>query len=122
MFESILTTLIRQAALLTGPQQEEFTTKIAEALSTLINSTETEIDNELVRSVALPIGGTLIEKLEGMVYVTTDHVTRVRSQIRLPTGPAHLSHRGGSCGSFISQPHCELYRGDLIPQHLPPVG
>lgn len=67
MFESILTTLIRQAALLTGPQQEEFTTKIAEALSTLINSTETEIDNELIRSVALPIGGTLIEKLEGLV-------------------------------------------------------
>lgn len=67
MFESILTTLIRQAALLTGPQQEEFTTKIAEALSTLINSTETEIDNELVRSVALPIGSALIGKLEGMV-------------------------------------------------------
>ena len=67
MFESVIVSIIRQAALLTKAQQEEFTTKIAEALSTLINSTETEIDNELVRSVALPIGGTLIEKLEGLV-------------------------------------------------------
>lgn len=67
MFESVIVSIIRQAALLTKAQQDEFTTKIAEALSTLINSTETEIDNELVRSVALPIGGTLIEKLEGLV-------------------------------------------------------
>lgn len=67
MLESIVTTLIRQAAMLTRPQQEEFTTKIAEALSTLINSTETGIDDELLRSVALPMGSAVIAKLEGMV-------------------------------------------------------
>lgn len=67
MFESIIVTLIKQASMLTKPQQEDFTTKIAEALSTLINSTSTEIDNELVRSVGLPIGAAVIEKLEGLV-------------------------------------------------------
>ena len=67
MFESIVTTLIKQAAMLTKPQQDELTTKVAEALSTLINSTETEIDNELVRSVGLPLGGVLIEKLKVLV-------------------------------------------------------
>lgn len=67
MFESIVTTLIKQAAMLTKPQQDELTTKVAEALSTLINSTETEIDNQLVRSVGLPLGGVLIEKLKVLV-------------------------------------------------------
>ena len=67
MFESIIVTLVRQAAMLTKPQQDEFTTKVAEALSTLIRSTKTEIDDELLRSVALPIGGAVIAKLEGMV-------------------------------------------------------
>ncbi len=67
MFESIIVTLIKQAAMLTKPQQDDFTTKIAEALSTLINSTKTEIDDELLRSVGLPLGSAVIEKLEGMV-------------------------------------------------------
>ncbi|MAN46800.1 MAG: hypothetical protein CMF04_11470 [Hyphomonas sp.] len=67
MFESIITTLIKQVAMLTGPQQEDFTTKVAEAISTLINSTETEIDNELVRSIGLPLGGAVIEKLKVLV-------------------------------------------------------
>ena len=67
MIESIVVTLIKQAALLTGPQQEEFTTKVAEALSTLINSTTTEIDNELIRSIGLPLGGDILKKLEVLV-------------------------------------------------------
>ncbi|WP_370234141.1 MULTISPECIES: hypothetical protein [Henriciella] len=67
MFESIFTTLVRQAALLTKPQQDEFTTKVAEAVATLINSTETQIDDELLRSIALPIGSAVIEKLQTLV-------------------------------------------------------
>jgi hypothetical protein len=67
MFESIFTTLVRQAALLTKPQQDEFTTKVAEAVATLINSTETQIDDELFRSIALPIGSAVIEKLQTLV-------------------------------------------------------
>ncbi|MEM5517888.1 hypothetical protein WNY37_13100 [Henriciella sp. AS95] len=67
MFESIFTTLVRQAALLTKPQQDEFTTKVAEAVATLINSTETQIDDELLRSIALPIGGAVVEKLQTLV-------------------------------------------------------
>ena len=67
MIESIVVTLIKQAALLTGPQQEEFTTKVAQALSTLINSTTTEIDNELIRSIGLPLGSDILKKLEVLV-------------------------------------------------------
>ena len=67
MFESIIVSLLRQAALLTKPQQDEFTTRIAEAVATLISSTETGIDDELIRSIGLPIGGALIEKLQALV-------------------------------------------------------
>ncbi len=67
MIESVIVALVRQAAMLTKPQQEEFTTKSAEALATLIGSTETEIDDELVRNVALPIGASLIEKLQARI-------------------------------------------------------
>ncbi|MCA8900282.1 MAG: hypothetical protein KDA53_03445 [Hyphomonas sp.] len=67
MFESVIIALVRQASLLTKPQQDEFTTKLAEAAATLINSTETEIDDELVRSIGLPIGSAVIEKLQALV-------------------------------------------------------
>ena len=67
MFQDVITAVIKQAALLTRPQQDEFTTKAAEALATLINSTETEIDDALVRQVAIPIGGQIIDKLETLV-------------------------------------------------------
>ena len=67
MFESIIVSLLRQASLLTKPQQDEFTTRIAEAVATLVSSTETEIDDELLRSIGLPIGGAVIEKLQTLV-------------------------------------------------------
>ncbi len=67
MIESVIVALVRQAAMLTKPQQEEFTTKAADALSTLIIATETEIDDELVRTVALPLGAALIEKLQAQI-------------------------------------------------------
>ena len=67
MFESIIVSLLRQASLLTKPQQDEFTTRIAEAVATLVGSTETEIDDELLRSIGLPIGGAVIEKLQTLV-------------------------------------------------------
>ena len=57
----------RQAALLTKAQQDEFTTKVAEAVATLINSTETEIDDELIRTIGLPIGSAVVEKLGALV-------------------------------------------------------
>ena len=52
MIESVIIALIRQAALLTKPQQEEFTTKAAD---------------ELVRQVDLPVGGMIITKLTALV-------------------------------------------------------
>lgn len=67
MFESVIISIIRQAALLTNAQQDEFTTKVAEAVATLINSTETEIDDELIRSIGLPIGAAVVEKLGALV-------------------------------------------------------
>ena len=67
MFESVIITILRQASLLTKPQQDDFTTKVAEAVSTLINSTETEIDDELLRSIGLPMGAAVIEKLQSLV-------------------------------------------------------
>ena len=67
MFESLIIALVRQASLLTKPQQDEFTTKVAEAVATLINSTQTEIDDEVVRSIGLPIGAAIVEKLQGLV-------------------------------------------------------
>ena len=67
MFESVIISIIRQAALLTKAQQDEFTIKVAEAVATLINSTETEIDDELIRSIGLPIGAAVVEKLGALV-------------------------------------------------------
>ena len=67
MFESIIVSLLRQASLLTKPQQDEITTRIAEAVATLVGSTETQIDDELLRSIGLPIGGAVIEKLQTLV-------------------------------------------------------
>ena len=64
MFENVVVAIIRQAALLTKPQQEEFSSRAAEALATLINSTSTEIDDELVRQVLLPIGSQVMGKLQ----------------------------------------------------------
>ena len=67
MIESVIIALIRQAALLTKPQQEEFATRAAEALATLIKSTEIGIDDELLRQVGLPVGGMIITKLTALV-------------------------------------------------------
>lgn len=67
MIESVIIALIRQAAALTKPQQDEFTTKVAEAIAALIRGTETSIDNELIRQVGLPMGGDVILKLRDMV-------------------------------------------------------
>ena len=62
MFESIIIQLIRQAALLTKPQQDEITTKGAEILGTIVTATETEIDETLVRAL-LPMAGDFVTKL-----------------------------------------------------------
>ncbi|MFN7179755.1 hypothetical protein [Hyphomonas sp.] len=67
MIESVIVAIIRQAAALTKPQQDEFTTKVAEAIAALIRGTETGIDNELVRHVGLPMGGDIIVKLRDMI-------------------------------------------------------
>ncbi len=67
MFQDVVIAIVRQAAMLTKPQQEEFSTKAAEALATLINSTSTEIDDAIVRQVAIPIGGQIINKLEALI-------------------------------------------------------
>ncbi len=67
MIEDIAIAIIRQAALLTKPQQDEFTTKAAEAIATVINSSETEIDDVLVGQVVLPLGAQIIEKLNAIV-------------------------------------------------------
>ena len=67
MIESVVIAIIRQAAALTKPQQDEFTTKVAEAIAALIRGTETSIDNELVRTVGLPMGGQIIGKLEALI-------------------------------------------------------
>lgn len=67
MFEDVIIAIVRQAAMLTKPQQDEFSTKAAEALATLINSSQTEIDDAIVRQVAIPLGGQIITKLEALV-------------------------------------------------------
>ncbi|MEO1100587.1 MAG: hypothetical protein AAFW65_01955 [Pseudomonadota bacterium] len=67
MFQDVAIAIVRQAAMLTKPQQDEFSTKAAEALATLINSTSTEIDDAIVRQVAIPIGGQIINKLEALI-------------------------------------------------------
>lgn len=67
MFESVIVAIIRQAAALTKPQQDEFATKAAEALVLLVRSTETGIDDEVLRHVALPIGGSIISKLQALI-------------------------------------------------------
>lgn len=67
MFESVVISIIRQAAMLTKPQQEAFTGHAAEAMATLINSSETEIDNEIARSIALPLSRQVLEKLQALI-------------------------------------------------------
>ena len=64
MFESVVISIIRQAAALTKPQQDEFTTKVAEALAALIRGTETNIDDVLLRDVALPLSEDIVAKLK----------------------------------------------------------
>ncbi len=67
MIESVIVAIIRQAALLTQPQQDEFTTKVAEALAALVRGTETGLDNELLKQVGLPIGAQIVSKLQKLV-------------------------------------------------------
>ena len=64
MFESVVISIIRQAAALTKPQQDEFTTKVAEALAALIRGTDTGIDDALMRDVALPLSEDIVAKLK----------------------------------------------------------
>lgn len=67
MFESVIISIIRQASELTKPQQDEFATKVAEALAALIRGTDTAIDDALLREVALPLSGDIVAKLKTMV-------------------------------------------------------
>ena len=67
MMESVIVAIIRQAALLTKPQQEEFTTKAAEAVAALVKCTASGIDNELLKQVGLPMGGQVITKLQALI-------------------------------------------------------
>lgn len=67
MFESVIIAIIRQAANLTQPQQDEFTTKAAEAIAALVRGTETGIDDALLREVALPMGSDILTKLKKSV-------------------------------------------------------
>lgn len=67
MIEDVTVAIIRQAALLTKPQQDEFATKAAEAIATLINSSQTEIDDALVGQLMLPIGTLILEKLQPLI-------------------------------------------------------
>lgn len=63
MIESVIVAILKQAAELTRPQQDEFVTKAAEAIALLIKSTDTQIDDVLVRSVILPMGAQIINAL-----------------------------------------------------------
>lgn len=67
MLESVIVAIIRQAALLTKPQQEEFTTKAAEAVAALVKGTAIGIDNEPLKQVGLPMGGQVITKLQALI-------------------------------------------------------
>ncbi|MEO0816953.1 MAG: hypothetical protein AAFX86_06550 [Pseudomonadota bacterium] len=67
MIEAVIISLIRQAAGLTESQQDDFTTMAADALATLIRSTQTGIDDVLMRDVALPMGEQIISKLKSQV-------------------------------------------------------
>lgn len=67
MLETVIVAIVRQAALLTKPQQEEFTTKAAEAVAALVKGTATAIDNELLKQVGLPMGGQIITKLQALI-------------------------------------------------------
>lgn len=63
MIESVIVAILKQAAELTRPQQDEFVIKAAEAVSLLIRSTDTQIDDVLVRDVLLPMGAQIINAL-----------------------------------------------------------
>ena len=63
MFESVIVAIIRQASLLTKPQQEEFIARAAETLASIIASTPTQIDDALVRDIILPMAAQLVNAL-----------------------------------------------------------
>ncbi|MEM9740402.1 MAG: hypothetical protein AAF829_11075 [Pseudomonadota bacterium] len=67
MMDAVIVSLIRQAATLTKSQQDEFATKTAEALATLIRATETGVDDALLREVGLPLGEQVISKLKTQI-------------------------------------------------------
>lgn len=67
MIETVVIAVIRQAALLTKPQQEEFADKVAEALAALVKGTRSEIDNELLRHVGLPVAGQVLARLQALI-------------------------------------------------------
>lgn len=67
MIDDVVTAIIRQAALLTKPQQDEVSTRLAEAIATLVTSTGTEIDDELARSIVIPLVARVSTKLEALV-------------------------------------------------------
>ena len=63
MFEAVIVAIIRQASLLTKPQQEEFISRAAETLASIIASTPTQIDDALVRDIILPMAAQLVNAL-----------------------------------------------------------
>ncbi len=67
MIDDVVTAIIRQAALLTKPQQDEVSTRLAEVIATLVTSTGTEIDDELARSIVIPLVARVSTKLEALV-------------------------------------------------------
>lgn len=67
MIESVMIAVIRQAALLTKAQQEEFADKAAEAIAALVKGTRSDIDNELLRHVGLPMAGQVLSRLQTLI-------------------------------------------------------
>lgn len=63
MIESVIVAILKQAAELTRPQQDEFVARAAEAIAVLVKGTETQIDDVLLRSVILPMGAQVINAI-----------------------------------------------------------
>lgn len=63
MFESVIVALLKQAATLTRPQQDEFIAKAADAVAVLVRDTDTMIDDVIVQEIILPMGVRIIDQL-----------------------------------------------------------
>lgn len=67
MTDALIIAIIRQAAAMTRPQLDEFTTKAAEAIAALVRGTRTGIDDALLRDIALPVTGEVLTKLKAIL-------------------------------------------------------